>query len=57
MLRLEQMMKITGKKESIEKITSGNASEKKKKKEYEIVMNFKYIKYLYNKETCSLCLL
>lgn len=50
MLRLERMVKITGQKEGIEKITGGNASEKKKKREYKIVTNFKYIKYLYNKE-------
>lgn len=50
MLRLKRMMKITDQKEGIEKITSGNASVKKKKKEYGIVMNCKYLKYLYNKE-------
>lgn len=50
MLRLKRMMKITDQKEEIEKIASGNASVKKKKKEYGIVMNCKYLKYLYNKE-------
>lgn len=50
MLRLKRMMKITDQKEGIEKITSGNASVKKKRKEYGIVMNCKYLKYLYNKE-------